>query len=95
MLILSCSPENKAYYIAAASVGRAARPTSMLQPTIGWRAETVGDDIAWMRFGKDGSLRGQPRVGFFRGRRTRHQLGLESDAMKTIEEGNTVFTNAR
>ena len=54
MLILKLiSPENKAYYIAAAFPSACGKTNlAMIQPTIpGWRAETLGDDIAWMRFG--------------------------------------------
>ncbi|MFC9996481.1 phosphoenolpyruvate carboxykinase (GTP) [Nocardia sp. NPDC127526] len=96
MLILKLiSPENKAYYIAAAFPSACGKTNlAMIQPTIpGWRAETLGDDIAWMRFGEDGRLYAvNPEFGFF-GVAPGTNHSSNPNAMATMEAGNTVYTN--
>ncbi|MGJ4050267.1 phosphoenolpyruvate carboxykinase (GTP) [Corynebacterium macclintockiae] len=96
MLILKLiSPEDKAYYICAAFPSACGKTNlAMIQPTIpGWRAEVVGDDIAWLRFGEDGRLYAvNPENGFF-GVAPGTNYASNPMAMKSMEPGNTLYTN--
>jgi phosphoenolpyruvate carboxykinase (GTP) len=96
MLILKLTgPDQQVHYVAAALPSACGKTNmAMIEPTLpGWKAEMIGDDIAWMRFGPDGRLYAtNPEAGLFgvapgTGRHT------NPSAMRAVEKGRSIFTN--
>ncbi|MCG7301610.1 phosphoenolpyruvate carboxykinase (GTP) [Brevibacterium ravenspurgense] len=95
LIIKLTNPEGESKYIAAAFPSACGKTNlAMITPTVpGWKAETLGDDIAWMRFGDDGQLYAvNPEYGLF-GVAPGTGYSTNPTAMAAIDAGGNIFTN--
>ena len=95
MLILKLTdPEGRVYHVTGAFPSACGKTNlAMITPTLeGWKAEVVGDDIAWLHLREDGLYAVNPENGFF-GVAPGTNYASNPIAMQTMEPGNTLFTN--
>lgn len=95
LIIKLTSPEGRSHHLAAAFPSACGKTNlAMMEPSLpGWKVETIGDDIAWLRFDDTGRLRAvNPEAGFF-GVAPGTGWQTNPHAMETIARGNTIFTN--
>ncbi len=95
LIIRVTSPEDKVHYLAAAFPSACGKTNfAMMQPALpGWGIETLGDDIAWMRFGDDGRLYAiNPEAGFF-GVVPHTSPQTNPHMIEAMGRGNVLFTN--
>jgi phosphoenolpyruvate carboxykinase (GTP) len=96
MLVLKLtSPHGTVHHIAAAFPSGCGKTSlAMLEPSIpGWKVETLGDDVAWLRFGDDGRLYAVNPGNGFSGAAPGTGWKTHPNVMRALAEGNSVFTN--
>src|SRR6201993_4900446 len=94
LIVKLTSPDGAAHYVAGGLPSACGKTNmAMLQPTLpGWTAQTIGDDICWMRFGDDGRLYAvNPEAGFF-GVAPGTGVETNKNAIDALH-GNSIFTN--